>query len=83
FYAADFLGANNVASGRIALSGTGARIQGSNWALDGVVVGDGGDGEGKAVIRVEQIAVHASPAPDRIEMDLEACLYLGDRWEYR
>jgi len=87
FYAADFLGANNVASGRILRGDGGARIQGPNWALDGVVVGDGGTvrdgGEGKAVIRVEQIAVHGAPAPDRIEMQLEACLYLGDRWEYR
>jgi iron(III) transport system ATP-binding protein len=83
FYAADdFLGANNIASGRIERTPAGARIAGPNWALDGVVLGDG-DGDGKAVIRVEQIAVHPAPAPERIEMQLEACLYLGDRWEYR
>ncbi|MEN3929791.1 ABC transporter ATP-binding protein [Microvirga sp. W0021] len=85
FYAADFLGANNVAKGRIQHHADGARIIGPNWSLNGVVVGNGGDNnaEGKAVIRVEQIAVHGAPAPDRIEMQLEACLYLGDRWEYR
>ncbi len=84
FYAADFLGANNVADGRIRALKGGARIEGSNWSLGGVLRGRGPqEGPGKAVIRVEQIAVHASPAPDRIEMGLEACLYLGDRWEYR
>ncbi len=84
FYAADFLGANNIASGRIRRNGAAARIEGVDWALDGVVRGPvSGDGEGKAVIRVEQIAVHDQPATDRIEMRLEACLYLGDRWEYR
>ncbi len=83
FYSADFLGANNVASGHIERNSAGARIQGANWALDGVLVGDNPGAEGKAVIRVERITVHPAPAPDRIEMQLEACLYLGDRWEYR
>jgi len=83
FYAADFLGANNVASGSIRRGPDGsARIEGAGWALDGVMVGEG-DGDGKAVIRVEQIRVHSEPGPDRIEMNLEHCLYLGDRWEYR
>ncbi|MFS8039002.1 ABC transporter ATP-binding protein [Xanthobacter sp. AM11] len=84
FYAADFLGANNVAEGRIRRTARGAVIEGVDWTLDGVLRGIGGqEGMGKAVIRVEQIAVHATSAPDRIEMSLEACLYLGDRWEYR
>ncbi len=83
FYAADFLGANNVASGRIERTAHGASIRGPNWALDGVLVGDTGEGEGKAVIRVEKIGVHGAPAEGRIAMHLDACLYLGDRWEYR
>ena len=83
FYAADFLGANNVAAGRIERGPNGSgRIQGSNWALDGVLVGEG-EGQGNAVIRVERIGVHSEPGQDRIPMDLEHCLYLGDRWEYR
>ncbi|PSJ56067.1 ABC transporter ATP-binding protein [Pseudaminobacter soli (ex Li et al. 2025)] len=83
FFAADFLGANNVASGRISRNASGTRIQGDGWSLDGVVLGEGEDGDGKAVIRVEQVAVHGQPGPGRIEMRLEACLFLGDRWEYR
>ena len=76
FYAADFLGANNVASGRIRRGPNGAgRIEGANWALDGVLVGDGdGEGEGKAVSRVEPIGVHPEPGADRSEMTLEHCL---------
>jgi iron(III) transport system ATP-binding protein len=51
--------------------------------LEGVVLGEGADGNGKAVIRVEQVTVHSQSGPGRIEMQLEACLFLGDRWEYR
>ncbi|TIX87453.1 ABC transporter ATP-binding protein [Rhizobium sp. P44RR-XXIV] len=83
FYVADFLGANNVASGRITRDGAVASIRGSNWQLDGVMMGEGAQSDGKAVIRVEQIIVHDQPASGRIEMQLEACLFLGDRWEYR
>lgn len=83
FYSADFLGANNVATGRIQRDEAGARILGNNWALDGIVIGSGDNTNGKAVIRVEQIAVHSAAGQNRIEMQLEACLYLGDRWEYR
>ena len=83
FFAADFLGANNVASGRISRNASGTRIEGDGWSLDGVVLGEGEDGDGKAVIRVEQVGVHGQPGPGRIEMRLEACLFLGDRWEYR
>jgi iron(III) transport system ATP-binding protein len=84
FYSADFLGANNVASGRIERKGEGWRIVGPDWGLDGIVIGDdNAPTEGKAVIRVEQIAVHPSQGENRMPMHLEACLYLGDRWEYR
>lgn len=83
FFAADFLGANNVADGRIVRDASGTRIHGDGWSLNGVVLGEGSDGEGKAVIRVEQVAVHGQPASNRTEMQLEACLFLGDRWEYR
>lgn len=86
FYAADFLGANNVATGEIRVEDGKAAIHGSNWQLDGVIIGDSDDKEDKedkAVIRVEKIAVHDHPAHNRKEMHLDACLYLGDRWEYR
>lgn len=87
FYAADFLGANNVARGKVqAVNGSRATIGGENWSLDGVIRDKNGltpSADAQAVIRVEQITVADSPGPNRIEMQLEASLYLGDRWEYR
>lgn len=85
FYAADFLGSNNVFEGRIEIAGSSARLSGDGWALDGVSMNPGAAaaGKGRAVVRVEEISVHADGAPDRIEMQLEDCLYLGDHWEYR
>ncbi|MGH6946670.1 MAG: ABC transporter ATP-binding protein [Kiloniellales bacterium] len=86
FYSADFLGANNTARGRVENDGNGsARIFGESWSLEGIVLdGKGLSGaEGVAVIRVEQIAVHPNPSSGWIEMSLEDCIYLGDRWEYR
>ena len=84
FYAADFLGANNVAAGRVERSAEGWRISGQDWTLEGVVIGEASaSGEAKAVIRVERIGVHLDAGENRVPMDLEACLYLGDRWEYR
>lgn len=83
FYAADFLGANNIANGEIRRAGENASIHGTNWQLDGVIVGQSDEKDDKAVIRVEQIAVHDRPGQDLKEMHLDACLYLGDRWEYR
>jgi iron(III) transport system ATP-binding protein len=83
FYAADFLGANNVAHGEIRGSGETAAIHGSDWQLEGVMIGQSDEARDKAVIRVEQIAVHDKPGAARQQMQLDACLYLGDRWEYR
>jgi iron(III) transport system ATP-binding protein len=83
FYAADFLGANNVANGRIERNSGGSIIHGDGWNLEGIIVGTNDEKLDQAVIRVEQIAVHDAPAEGRKEMLLDACLYLGDRWEYR
>ena len=69
FYAADFLGANNVASGRIQRGPNGAaRIQGPNWALDGVVMGDGeGRRKGGDPGRADRRPLRAGAGPDRDE----------------
>ncbi|MDQ0512936.1 ABC transporter ATP-binding protein [Ancylobacter amanitiformis] len=87
FYAADFLGANNVARGNLTtLDGTRATIGGEGWSLDGTareLQGLAPAASAQAVIRVEQISVSDSPGPHRIEMQLDDSLYLGDRWEYR
>ncbi|WLT08264.1 ABC transporter ATP-binding protein [Bartonella apihabitans] len=87
FYAAEFLGANNIAHGQI-LQKNGAFITfgAENWSLTGMLR-EGEDakiGEPvKAVIRLEHIKVSQQPVPEAIPMHLDASLYLGDRWEYR
>ncbi|WP_182084379.1 ABC transporter ATP-binding protein [Aureimonas sp. ME7] len=88
FYAADFLGANNIARGKIvSIEGNRATIGGEGWALDGVVRDADAKlakaADAQAVIRVEQISVSNDPGPNRLEMQLDDSLYLGDRWEYR
>jgi iron(III) transport system ATP-binding protein len=83
FYAADFLGSNNILAGRILRNGSATQLAGDGWALDGVAMDAGSGSTGKAVVRVEQISVYTEPAPERLEMHLEDCIYLGDHWEYR
>lgn len=87
FYAADFLGANNIARGRVLRSeGANIVIGGEGWQLAGQAR-DGArlapDSAAQAVIRVEQVQISDQPGPEGIEMQLDDSLYLGDRWEYR
>jgi iron(III) transport system ATP-binding protein len=87
YYAAEFLGANNVIRGRVqANAGPHATIGGEGWSLPGVVrdaSGLGSSGDATAVIRVEQIEVSDKAGTDAIEMTLADSIYLGDKWEYR
>ncbi|WP_280171633.1 ABC transporter ATP-binding protein [Agrobacterium pusense] len=87
FYSADFLGANNIVSGKVqTVDGKSAVIGGNGWSLNGTVreaSGLGQSQDARAVIRVEQIKVSDTPATDGIEMQLDDSIYLGDRWEYR
>ena len=83
FYAADFLGANNVLRGK--RTGQSA-IGGEGWSLEGVVretrpfaVGD----DARAVVRTERISIVDGPGDNHLQMQLDACLYLGSAWEYR
>ena len=80
---AGFLGANNIARGRLtALTGDRADIGGEGWTLEGVVKDGHGlaaAAEAQAVIRVERISVSDAPGPHRIVMALDDSLYLGDR----
>jgi iron(III) transport system ATP-binding protein len=80
-YAAEFLGTNILVRGRLA---DGDVLAGPDWSLRGtprgpVAVGDAAVG----VIRAERVAVTDGPGPDRLPVTVEACLYLGDHWEYR
>ena len=87
FYSAEFLGNNNVTTGRVhARDGAIVRIEGEGWALDGEWRGRRAlsSGEsGRAVIRVERVTLASGPGPNRIEMQHDASLYLGDRWEHK
>ncbi|QYM71730.1 ABC transporter ATP-binding protein [Pseudochrobactrum sp. Wa41.01b-1] len=87
FYAADFLGANNIAQGKvISVSGASVQIGGEGWALNGVARerhNFAPSTDAQAVIRVEQIKVQTEPGAHRLEMHLDDSVYLGDRWEYR
>ena len=87
FYAADFLGANNIARGKVlSVDGNAVLLGGDGWQLNGALRDPAGLAPGadaQAVIRVEQIRVAQEPGAGRIEMDLDDSLYLGDRWEYR
>jgi iron(III) transport system ATP-binding protein len=80
-YAATFLGANNVLEGTI--SAGGAVLSGDGWEVRGTAQAGASAGDGVAVIRVERVAVRAAPGPDCVAMQMEANVFLGDRWEYR
>jgi iron(III) transport system ATP-binding protein len=81
-YAATFLGANNVLTG--VLSNGGETISGEGWALRGTRQGQqtAASGAGTGVIRVERIAVCDAGGPDRVQMQVDGNVFLGDRWEY-
>ncbi len=82
FYAADFLGSNNVLSGVRAGDG----IAGDGWRLDGVLRGASLPAEGqaaRAVVRTEKVRLVGQEGPNCITMRLDASLYLGSGWEYR
>jgi len=83
-FVAEFMGANNTLSGRITqVEGAYARIEGQRWALQGrlrspLKVGDPATG----VIRLEQVRLAQSPAPNSLRLPLTASVYLGSAWEY-
>ena len=80
-YAAEFLGTNIVVRGRMEAGDT---LAGPDWRLRGLAklpVAPGSPAVG--VIRAECVAVADGPGEDRLPALVEACLYLGDHWEYR
>jgi iron(III) transport system ATP-binding protein len=87
FYSAEFLGTNNVTEGVIAKAeGSQVVLEGDGWSLEGVWRGSASARAGehaRAVIRVERVAIAEGPGPHRLEMEHDASLYLGDRWEHR
>ncbi|MHC5307462.1 ABC transporter ATP-binding protein [Bartonella sp. LJL80] len=87
FYSAEFLGANNVAEGRILeRDGNIAVIGDEDWSITGTLRDEKPAEVGekvKAVIRLEHIRVKKTAVKGSSLMHLDASLYLGDRWEYR
>src|SRR4051794_10674141 len=79
-YAATFLGANNVLTG--ALSPDGSTISGEGWTLRGTHQGPTANATGTGVIRVERVSVRDADGPDRVQMQVDGNVFLGDRWEY-
>jgi iron(III) transport system ATP-binding protein len=80
-YAATFLGANNVLAGDVAADG--GTISGEGWALRGTPQGQArGPKPGTGVVRVERVAVRDAPGPDRLQMQVDGSVFLGDRWEH-
>jgi iron(III) transport system ATP-binding protein len=85
FYAADFLGTNNVLRGTFAGGAMAPQIAGAGWSLDGRVFG-AVPGEGaavRAVVRTERVHLVDGDGPNHLRMQLDASLYLGSTWEYR
>jgi len=86
FYSAEFLGTNNVSRGKVAsIDGKELTVQGDGWGLRGVWRGAGAPAIGQAVrvvVRVERVAL-ASGGGAALEMEHDASLYLGDKWEHR
>ena len=87
FYSAEFLGTNNVTKATVAaVEGDGVVVHGGGWSLSGTwrdasapVVGQ----PVRAVIRVERVALVNGEGDGHVEMEHDASLYLGDRWEHR
>ena len=86
FYAADFLGTNNVLRGRFSGDASTPAIGGEGWSLDGTVLTGAAPDAGaaaRAVVRTERIHLVDGPGPNCLRMHLDASLYLGSSWEYR
>jgi iron(III) transport system ATP-binding protein len=86
FYSAEFLGTNNVPRGRLAVSPGRVSIIGDGWELPGSWRGSAQPAEGqpaRAVVRVERVGLSSSAVPGAVEMQHDASLFVGDKWEHR
>lgn len=87
FYAAEFLGTNNVIRGRVgSIAPDGVTVEGDGWKINGVAKGDdrlASDDDVSVVIRVEALQISDKASQEGLEMEIEGSMYLGDRWEHR
>ncbi len=85
-YTAEFLGNNNTLDGNLSIDGSKAFVSGETWSISGVMPEGVANANGKAasaIVRVEKMTIHDQPGPNRIAVNLDASIYLGDHWEYR
>ena len=82
-FAAEFMGSNNRLEGPLKdNSGGRATIEVAGERLTGLSRTKAAAGaKATAVIRLERMQVADGPGPNRIEMELKAPMYLGERWE--
>ncbi|MER9107154.1 ABC transporter ATP-binding protein [Mesorhizobium sp. M0025] len=85
-YTAEFLGNNNSIDGNLSIKDGKPVVSGPSWSITGVMPEGPSAADGNAasaIVRVERTAIHDGPGPNRIAVNLDASMYLGDHWEYR
>ncbi|UZF94937.1 ABC transporter ATP-binding protein [Bosea sp. NBC_00550] len=83
-YVAEFLGSNNLLHGQARAEADGSTsIHGADWQLTGQAQ-DGVSSEAAvAVVRVDKVRIVDGPGQNRVPVEIEASIYLGQHWEYR
>lgn len=79
-YVAEFLGSNNLLRGKATDE---SRIEISGRTLRGTMPAGPVAGAAVAVIRADKTRIATEDGENRIPVELETSIYLGDRWEYR
>ncbi len=85
-YTAEFLGNNNTFDGRIEVQDGRASLSGEGWSVCGVMPEAAGHSKGElgsAIVRVEKTIIYDQAGSNRIPVNLDASIYLGNHWEYR
>jgi iron(III) transport system ATP-binding protein len=82
-FAAEFMGANNRLNGTLTdNSGGRATIELFGEQLTGMARTKAATGaKATGIIRIERVRCASGPGPNRLRMQLEAPMYLGERWE--
>ncbi len=82
-FAAEFMGSNNKLEGKLVERANGrATIEVLGERLTGVAHTQAAPGDkATGIIRLERMRCMREPGPNRVAMQLEAPMYLGERWE--